>query len=355
KKDKKVELQMAEETSDTKNPEYISNPFVQKELYDLIEKVYFTNFTNQTVDQEKTSEYNDTADFELKNLDYESPDVKINVKNVIKKLQIQHEIVGRKLSDIILQNSQSYSKELKRVSDFKQVLEDSYQICRISRRSLSMCLNSYIYSQLRLLTRQSKKIQLIKLLETIEDIKGLTNITNNIIHLIGVSTRDYLQALNLCSKIEKSFEKYDHLRCINCLRGLKKTIEECYKLIEENSMASLLKSCRKYDESLFANACLSCQKLNNFKNFFQKLNENFVNTINNVSLQTLKRLIVSRRFPLDGNEISNQVLAAQVEKFIAELKQKNFTNELFSEEDDELVERCTKKRLSPIFLKNINI
>lgn len=181
------EIQMSLESSDSTNPEYISNPFVQTEIFHLIEKIYFINFANQASNVEEIYEYNDTADFELKSIDYENTNVKIHVKNVIKRLRVQHEIVGRKLSDIILQNSQSYSKELKRVSDFKQILEDSFQICRISRRSLELCLDSYIYSQLKLIAKQKKKIKLKKLLKIVRELKNITNATNGIIHLIKVS------------------------------------------------------------------------------------------------------------------------------------------------------------------------
>lgn len=111
---------------------------------------------------------------------------------------------------------------------------------------------------------------------------------------------------------------------------MKNTIKECYKLIEENSSISLLKNCRKYDENLFANIFMSYQKLNNLKSFFEKISEYFVDIINNVSMQTLIRLIISRRFLLDDKEIGNKILEAQVETYIVELKQKKFTNELFS-------------------------
>ena len=193
-------MQLSFESSDTKNPEYISNPFVQTEIYQLIEKIYFINFTNQKSNLEEINKYNDTADFELKNIDYESNDVKMNVKNLIKKLLIQHEIVGRKLSDIILQNSQSYSKELKRVSDFKQILEDSFQICHISRRSLELCLESSIYSQLKLLTKQKKKLKLKNVLDTVREIRNISNATNDLIHLIRVSNSKKNLKINFLNK-----------------------------------------------------------------------------------------------------------------------------------------------------------
>ncbi|CAF0856483.1 unnamed protein product [Brachionus calyciflorus] len=311
-------------TSIVPNQELIvSNPFIQKELYDLLEKIYFLNFLNS---EETNEEFKDTVDFELKRLDFNNTDLKVQVKNLIKKLSVQHEIVGRKLSDIILQNRQAYSIELKRVSDFKHLLEDSHNMCCISRRSLEMSKNLYIHPRLKLIKKQIRKQQLIKLLIVLKEIRPFNNCTNPIIDLINA--KEYVMALNLCSKTENLMCRYDHLRCI---KGLKKTIRDCYNLIEESLSVSLVKVCRKYDENLFQNIFLAYEKLGKLDEFFDKLSQNLIQIIGTVSLQTLIRLIVSRRFSLNDNDASDDAeLAAKIDVFVEELKQKSYTNDLFT-------------------------
>lgn len=101
-------------------------------------------------------------------------------------MQIQRDIVGRKVSDIILQNSQAYSIELKRVSDFKLLLEDSHQICCISRRSLNMSEHLFIFPTVKLIKKQIKKLHLVNLFSAIKEIKAFNNSTNQIVDLINV-------------------------------------------------------------------------------------------------------------------------------------------------------------------------
>jgi hypothetical protein len=97
---------------------------------------------------------------------------KEEIERVVNRLQVQRDIVGRKVSDIILQNSQAYSVELKRVSDFKILLEDSHQICSIARRALSMSEFMFVLPSLKLVKKQVKKMHLVNLFNAISEIKS---------------------------------------------------------------------------------------------------------------------------------------------------------------------------------------
>lgn len=46
------------------SPEYIANPFVQKELYDLIENIYFNDYQDNS--ENLSLPFKDSADYELK-------------------------------------------------------------------------------------------------------------------------------------------------------------------------------------------------------------------------------------------------------------------------------------------------
>jgi hypothetical protein len=98
------------------------------------------------------------------------------LKSIIVKLQLQRDVIGRKVSDIILKNSQAYSQELQRITDLKLLLEDSFQLCSISRRSILMSKLIYILPALNVVRKQVKKMYLIKLLKSIEAIKEFVNL-----------------------------------------------------------------------------------------------------------------------------------------------------------------------------------
>ena len=107
---------------------------------------------------------------------------KEEIEKRVKHLRVQLDVVGRKCSDIILQNSQAYSVELKRVSDFKGLLEDSYQICAIARRALAMSEFMFVVPSLKLVKKQLKKSHLVQLYTAVTEIKSFV-INNTIFNL----------------------------------------------------------------------------------------------------------------------------------------------------------------------------
>ena len=116
---------------------------------------------------------------------------KEEIEKRVKHLRVQLDVVGRKCSDIILQNSQAYSVELKRVSDFKGLLEDSYQICAIARRALAMSEFMFVVPSLKLVKKQLKKSHLVQLYTAVTEIKSFVIrlfLTHLILHRFWLMT-----------------------------------------------------------------------------------------------------------------------------------------------------------------------
>ena len=112
--------------------------------------------------------------FFVKKLNLDNFD-KVQVKNTIIKLEIQRNIVGRKVSDAILKNSHSYSQELQRITDLKILLEDSFQLSTISRRSLLMTKLIFVMPSLKLIKKQTKKLHLVSFLKSIQAFKNFVS------------------------------------------------------------------------------------------------------------------------------------------------------------------------------------
>lgn len=154
---------------------------MQREIFELIDKIYFRDFSAEKsdekveVDENESTIPNDVSEFELNKLSCISQNGlqdKELIKSAIKNLHIKLDVVGRKCSDIILQNSRAYSVELKRVSDFKGLLEDSFQICAIARHALSMSEYMFVLPSLKLVKKQVKKSHLVKLYSAVSEIKS---------------------------------------------------------------------------------------------------------------------------------------------------------------------------------------
>lgn len=101
---------------------------------------------------------------------------KNQVRTTIIQLATQRDIIGRKVSDAILKNSHSYSQELQRITELKILLEDSYQLSTISRRSLLMTKIIFVLPSLKLIKKQNRKRNLLSFLKAIQAFKNFVRI-----------------------------------------------------------------------------------------------------------------------------------------------------------------------------------
>ena len=102
---------------------------------------------------------------------------KLEIKKTIKKLELQSDVLNKKVSDIILQKSHEYSAELQRVTDFKVLLEQSYQVCSMARSSLFAVEHIALFRTIDLIKKQMKKTNMIFMFRTINSIKMLVSDT----------------------------------------------------------------------------------------------------------------------------------------------------------------------------------
>ncbi len=239
----------------------------RSDIYDQVERIFFIEFfqakklkeaPENSIKSDTISieiiENTDIIDYEIKQLSNLS---KTLIKSRIKQLQLQYEIITRRISDNILQNSQAYSNELQRVSDFKLLLEDSYQICSIARRSLFMNQTIFTIPTLQLIKKQIRKTRLISLYKSIQDIKSLKRTNVKIKSLIQAG--DYQAAINDCFECEKSLVVYEHFKCI---KDLKKQIKDHFYQIEQLLDTSMTQVCQEYSEISYEIIATSMKLLN---------------------------------------------------------------------------------------------
>lgn len=87
------------------------------------------------------------------------------------KLQIQLQIVSRKLSDLILKNSDKCLQQLQNVTELKLLLENSNEYCSLARFSLKKSQKRITLNSFDLLQSEIKKRHLVQLLKTLYEIK----------------------------------------------------------------------------------------------------------------------------------------------------------------------------------------
>jgi hypothetical protein len=135
---------------------------------------------------------------------------------------------------------------LQRVSDFKLLLEDSFQICSIARQSLFMNETFYTRPTLMLIKKQAGKSNLIRLYRSVEGIKQLKMTNVKIKELIGRA--DYPSAIRSCFECEKALVVYEHFRCI---KELKRHVKEHFYQIERLLDVHVATVCQGFSEESY--------------------------------------------------------------------------------------------------------
>lgn len=253
------------------------------DLLDSIDRIYFNEFNNEN--ETTTTDYKDIIEYELKNANN-----KLDLKLKIEKLKKHREHVNKRVSDLILQNSKAYSKELQRVSEFKLLLEDSYQMCSIARRSLLTNETMFLLPQLKLVRKQMKKQHLISLFKSILAIRQLHETNMHINELIN--KKEFSEAAKTCFECDKSLVKYEQFKCIN---ALKKRIKLQLEQIEQALDSNLINVCTDYDESLYERIVVSYKLLNKLDSFTDKLNTQILSAVNTTAFNTLVGLLMQQK------------------------------------------------------------
>jgi hypothetical protein len=339
------------------NQDYF-NPAMQQEIFNLIEKVYFIDFSaktdpqsppqqvvvsplesdllllklNQKIQSSLVADNLDVADFELKKLTnhllppttttttFPQEKEKAHLlKNTILKLEIQRDIVNRQVSDAILKNSPAFTAELTRITDLKLLLEDSHQLSCISRRSLLMSRILFVVPALKLIKKQNRKLNLLKLIDSEEAFKSFRLNTKRIVELI--EQKEYPQAIDLCEQADKQMDKYAHFKCIH---GLKERIKQLYEQLEVALNENIFKMCQAYDEPLYAKIISAFFSLGKIESLMDKVNANFFSAIDLIAQQSLLNIVV-RKFISQESQGDN---VAKINAYIDELKKRSYT-ELF--------------------------
>ena len=229
------------------------------DIYDQIDRVYFQDFLNlSTNSNDDLTDSKDIIDYELKKLTFD----KTEIIAKIKQLRAQSNLVGCRVSDIILLNSAAYSQELQRVSDFKLLLEDSNQICSIARRSLFMNESIFTMPTLQLIKKQERKSNLIHLLNSIKGIKHLKKTNLKIKELI--ENEEYPEAIENCFECEQSLVIFEHFKCI---RDLKKHLKDHFYQIERFLDKNVAKVCYDYNEISYEKIVVSFKLLDKMESF----------------------------------------------------------------------------------------
>ncbi|VDM47536.1 unnamed protein product [Toxocara canis] len=196
----------------------------------------------------------DATDYELKKM-IEKELLPEDITCEVDKLKRQLQVVSKRISAMILENSPSYSAQLKHVDNIHGELGDVLNTVVRIRRNLSVA-KSQSRNGLEILANHRNKIFLRRLKSSLKTVKTLYETEFQLKDLIQEG--NFPTAIRLCSEAQKAAATYSQFECIRELsEKLSATMQEIESGLD-NALASLTVV---FDPDRYASVCSAYQML----------------------------------------------------------------------------------------------
>ncbi|XP_038044483.1 syndetin-like [Patiria miniata] len=244
--------------------EFSNDPAAEAEIIDSIEKDYFND------------EDFDGSEFELLKM----PELeKIELGKLTAdrdRLRRQRQAVSKKVSDVVLENQSSYSRELQRVTDLQASLQTANIICTNGRRQLAMAKQGFTVASLSILANYRRRQQLLSLMKSLHTIKTLQQTDIRLREML--EEEDYPGAIQLCLECQKAASTFRHYKCIT---ELSSKLQDTLEMIEEQLDQALAKTCINFDVKHYEKVQTAYTLLGKTQTAMDQLHMHFTSAIHN--------------------------------------------------------------------------
>lgn len=157
------ESQKSDEIQSEADQSTESEPIPDQDILESIEGIYFNTDRNF-----------DPCRHELEKLPkvLQSKDI----EKCYKKLKQQHQVVSKKVLQLILQKQSACNKEFAKILLIQEQLQDVLEICRMGRADLKLAERQFTTASLGILANYQKRQIVEELLNNLNTIKTLVNI-----------------------------------------------------------------------------------------------------------------------------------------------------------------------------------
>lgn len=156
------DLQKCEDLCSEADQSTESEPIPDQDVLDSIEDVYFN--TNGSFDSSR---------YELKKL----PTIlhSKEIEKHYKKLKQQHQVVSKKVLQLILQKQSACKTEFDKIQLLQDQLQDVVEICKIGREDLKLAEKQFTKASLGILANYQRRQVVQELLNSLNTIKTLVS------------------------------------------------------------------------------------------------------------------------------------------------------------------------------------
>lgn len=133
------------------------------------------------------------------------------IQRDFKNLKQQHQVVSKKVLQLILENQNSSNEEFKEILQICQKLSETLKLCQSGRSELDVAERQFSTS-LSILANYRKRRLAQNLLNNLSTIKKLVSFDERVQQLLN--EEDYAGAILELKKCQKAASKYKHFVCI---------------------------------------------------------------------------------------------------------------------------------------------
>ncbi|XP_033208336.1 syndetin isoform X2 [Belonocnema kinseyi] len=236
-----------------------------QEILESIEQIYY----------EADSDF-DPCRYELEKLPKE-----LNSKDIeryYKKLKQQHQVVSKKVLQLILQKQSDCKEEFERILLVQEQLQDTLAICRVGRADLNLARKQFTTASLGILAHYRKRQIIEDLLSSLNTIKTLQRTEDRLQELLN--EENYPGAISLLLECQNAAQTFKHFHCVAALNGkLQDTLEQ----VEETLDVTLAKMCTQFDVTTYSSVQEAYNLLGKSQTAMDQLHMHFTAAIHNTA------------------------------------------------------------------------
>ncbi|KAL3271973.1 hypothetical protein HHI36_022442 [Cryptolaemus montrouzieri] len=210
------------------------------------------------------------------------------IQRDFKNLKQQHQVVSKKVLQLILEHQNSCNEEFQHVLEVLKKVTDTLELCRKSRKELGIAKREYQESLCVLANYRKRKLAQ-NLLNNLKMIKDLYNFDKRLNVLLNEG--DYVGAILELQRCQKSANKYKHFTCIVALTSkLQETIENTDSQLDR----ALAQTCLHFNGNYFAKLQEAFRLLEKSQSsVIDSLHVHYITAIYNQSLNIVQSYVSS--------------------------------------------------------------
>lgn len=259
------DLQKCEDLCSEADQSTESEPIPDQDVLDSIEDVYFN-----------TDDSFDSSRYELTKL----PTIlhSKEIEKCYKKLKQQHQVVSKKVLQLILQKQSACKAEFDKILLLQDQLQDVVDICKMGRADLQLAEKQFTKASLGILANYQRRQVTQELLNSLNTIKTLQCTGDRLQELLNEG--NYPGAISLLLECQIAAQTYKHFHCIAELNANLQNI-----LIQAESTLdnTLSKMCTEFDVAVYSSIQEAYALLGKTQSAMDQLHMYFVVAIHNTA------------------------------------------------------------------------